>query len=128
MSVARPENLKEWREYISTLSRDEITSKCIACNTMRFVRLMTSEEEGMSMEDVEGIFLAFAKRFDDVALRPPGKGVFDIAELMDSPEAEKLELPKDVEYEPEPDEIDEFVDSTDLEEEWGEVSEDIPDA
>lgn len=122
MSVARPQNLKEWQQYISTLKRDQITSKLIACNTLRFCDVML--EEGLKMEDIEGIFRAFAKRLIDVELRAPGcpGGAYSIVGLMDESETLELELPKDVEYEAELDDIEKWTEAQDakseLEEAW----------
>lgn len=124
MSVARPKNLKEWQQYISTIERRALTSKLIACNTLRFCDTML--EEGMSMSDIEGIFRAFAKRLIDVDLRPPGcpGGAFSISGLMVEPETLKIELPTDVEYETELDDVEQFADSldnqADLEDAWDE--------
>jgi len=120
MSVANPETIEEWRQYISTLNELELFSKARAANTQKFNKTLLSE--GYDNSEVHAILQAFAKRFVDLKLQPPSDGgVIDFVKAMGSPDVAKLKLPKGVIYEPEPDQIDRAVAEADLETEWDNV-------
>jgi hypothetical protein len=115
MSVANPETLKEWMEYVSILEPGEIVSKAKAANSKRFFDKML--EEGFTAQDITQIMQAFARRFLDFDLRPPG-GLVDLVNLSKTDAVQGMKLPEGVEYDPEPDEIDRDIDELDLETEW----------
>ena len=83
MSLRHPRTPAEWRAYIEGLSDDELWEKAVAANTASFVQAMI--KEGSSSEDLEGIFVALAKRFAQAGQRPPADGWFDLNELMLKP-------------------------------------------
>jgi len=125
MSVANPETLDEWMEYISILQEDEILSKAKAANSKRFFDKLL--EEGFTMNDLDVIMKALARKFLDFNLQPPG-GLVDLSDLLTAADVTSMKLPdpKTVDYEPEPDEVDREVDALDLETDWEETTPLLP--
>ena len=66
-----PKTLVEWRAYISTLSGADLLSKARAANQVAFVRML--EDDGLSPEDIAGVFRGFAERLVDDGQEPPSR-------------------------------------------------------
>ena len=84
MSARHPRTPAEWRKYIEALRDDELWSKAVAANTAPFVQAML--KEGCLSDDLEGIFVCLAKRFQAAGQRPPADGWFDLNALMLNPD------------------------------------------
>lgn len=69
MSVERPETLKEWAQYISGLSGEDLWEQGIAANTLEFVK--TLKEEGFSSADVRELFILFVRQYKQSQMAPP---------------------------------------------------------
>ena len=121
MSVANPRNLKEWSEYISTLEGVALWNKARVANRVPFVQLLL--EEKLSPDDIEQVFVFFAKRFEDLESTPPGGGYFDLLGMLDTGQTKGVTLPVDVVYEEEPDKFDKDTLKLDLESEWEQAEE-----
>lgn len=67
----RPQTLDEWKEYIGTLTGDELRSKAIAANSVTFVRVL--EDEGLTPGEITAVLEAFAKQFEFDEQEPPGR-------------------------------------------------------
>lgn len=117
MSVANPKSLEEWAQYISTLEGNSLWSKLSAANSVTFVTRLIDIEEYPAM-DVTTIFRYFAKRCLDADLKPPLDGYYDIVGMMRDPETEKIKLPEDAVYVPEPDELDRTISEMNLQSDW----------
>ena len=117
MSVANPETMSEWMEYIATLGPDEITSKARAANSQKFASILL--DEGFTMADFKTIVEAFARKCIDLNVYPP-MGYLDLPMIAKSPKVQEMTLPnpEDVDWEPEPDKMDAEIDKLDLDTEW----------
>lgn len=116
MSVATPETMEEWLQYVAILTEDELYSKAIAANTQKFLGMLL--EDGFTPQEVKSLMQGFARKFVDFNMQPPA-GLFDLETLGAT--APSLPDPATIEWEPEPDNIDRFVEEMDLETDWDEV-------
>lgn len=80
--------------------RKALFSKARAANTMQFVKGLRGD--GISMEDIERIYLAFARMFVNLNMALPEDGAFNLKEmaLLDPIAREALEARR---VEPDPD-------------------------
>lgn len=117
MSIANPKTPEEWGQYISTLRGHSLWSKALAANSMQFVTRLVDDEEYTAAE-VTGIMRRFAKRFADLGEQPPLDGYYDLVGMMREPETQAIKLPENVEYDPEPDEVEKALNETDLQSDW----------
>jgi len=117
MSIANPRTPEEWGQYISTLSGHFLWSKASAANTLQFASRLIDDEDYTAAE-VTGIMRRFAKRFADLGEQPPAEGYYDLVGMMREPETQAITLPKDIEYNPEPDQVERALNETDLQSDW----------
>jgi hypothetical protein len=83
MAETFPASVEEWQQYISGLTGDVLWAKATACNHIGFVRML--EDEGYSPDEIEAVFLAFAKQFQADGQEPPsgeGGDYFDFMDLL----------------------------------------------
>ena len=97
----RLREVPEWENYIAGMAGEVLRSKMFAANTQRFVDSLLSE--GMTMEEVKAVMLAFGKQLLVTGQRIPIGGAFDLNHLvreanlhrtlraMSEEEAERLE-------------------------------------
>tara|TARA_B100000745_G_scaffold97368_1_gene61855 strand:+ start:3412 stop:3651 length:240 start_codon:yes stop_codon:yes gene_type:complete len=76
-----PQTIEEWNLYVSELTPEQLWSKAIAMNTIRYVRLL--EEEGFQPDYIMGVFQVFARRFVNQGFEPPTGGYIDFREILD---------------------------------------------
>jgi len=120
----RPETLDEWKAYIDQLAGDQLRNKTIQANRQPFVDTLL--EEGLSMSDIEQVFVFLVGQMKAVGMKIPEGGAFDLIEIADmkcsdilplSEEAiERLESHQMVDL---PDHIDKFTEDADLAMDWG---------
>lgn len=72
----KPITPEEWEIYVSELTPEQLWSKTRAMNNINFIRML--ESEGMTADDIEGIFKIFADRFTALGLEPPTGGYVDL--------------------------------------------------
>lgn len=58
------------------------------------------------MGEIDQIFMLFARQFRDTRQQPPGEGIYDLIDLMSSPDLDLLPKPRAVLIPDEPDDID----------------------
>ena len=77
-----PKTIDEWREYVSSLSGEELRSKARAANSWTFVQML--QDEKMSPEDISELFRLFAAQFVQTGQMPPSDGGYtNYAEIAD---------------------------------------------
>jgi hypothetical protein len=79
MSLKHPQTPAEWRAHIDTLDAEDLWNKAADANSARFVRTLI--DEGYGPKEIEGIFVALAKRFVVLGQRPPEGGWYDLPAL-----------------------------------------------
>jgi len=77
--MSRPQNLDDWREYVSDLAGDELRSQVIAANTHGFVRSLVAE--GFSIDDMEPLMLAFVQQLRATGTGVPKGGCYDLVTM-----------------------------------------------
>ena len=71
--------IQEWIDYIQSLDGEELLSKAIAANSIRFVQQL--QDKGMDAEEIDRIFVEFANQFSRTGQAPPRSGFVDYAGL-----------------------------------------------
>lgn len=90
--MPRPKTLEDWARYIASLRGEGLWSKAIAANSITFVEQLL--EEGYSPDEVETIMILLGQQFGRVGQTPPGRALYDLAELAKRPLPVPVELPE----------------------------------
>ena len=81
-TTTTPRTLPEWRAYVATLGDQELFAAAAGANTMRFVQ--TLQEEEYKPAEIHMIMYLFAKRFQELDVRPPMDGLYDLIDMAKS--------------------------------------------
>lgn len=89
--IETPYTIEEWQIYISSLSGQDLRSKAINANTLKFINVLM--EEGMELEDIELLMKFFVRRMVQLGQKIPEGGAFDLIDLFqEDPLSQEIRL------------------------------------
>lgn len=86
-----PKTVEEWAVYVASLPEEDLFAKAKAANAMKFFSLLQSD--GLATLDIKKIMMMFALRMRDAQIAPPGGGIYDLRDMLDDPQLDKIRLP-----------------------------------
>jgi len=82
MSAKFPTSSKEWANYISTLSGEQLRSKAIAANSIRFVQELQADR--LDPDSINHVFRLLARQFVATGQEPPSDGYVDLKQIAET--------------------------------------------
>lgn len=103
-----PKTLEDWGVYVASVPEGDLVGKARAANGMKFIEML--QRDGMEILDIKKILMMFVRRMRDIEMAPPGGGVYDLRDMLDDPQLDKIKLPEPVEvFDEPPDDVDLFT-------------------